>query len=78
MLCARIARALDRVLEEAADGTVLVVTHGGAMRAAIAHACAFPLAQTWALRIDPATRITLRVGRESARIWGEIVEVVQP
>jgi alpha-ribazole phosphatase len=49
------------------------------MRAALALACGLPFANLWAFTINPATRITLRAGRDDhAGLWGEIVEIVQP
>jgi len=79
MLEARVARALDRMLTPPVPASALVVTHGGPMRAAIAITCAIPFPILWTFRIEPGTRITLRVGRdERAGLWGEIVEVVQP
>jgi alpha-ribazole phosphatase len=49
------------------------------MRAALALACNIPIESLWAIRIDPATRITLRTGRgDWGALWGEIVETVQP
>lgn len=78
-LKARVARAIDELLAEASVASVLVITHAGPMRAALAIACAIPFANLWAFRIDPGTRITLRAGRDPrAGLWGEIVEVVQP
>ena len=79
MLEARVARALDRLLTPPAPQSSLVVTHGGPMRAAIAITCALPFANLWTFRIEPGTRITLRIGRNGRTgLWGEIVEVVQP
>ena len=79
MLEARVARAIDRLLTPPVPQSVLVVTHGGPMRAAIAITCALPFANLWTFRIEPGTRITLRIGRDGrAGLWGEIVEVVQP
>ena len=79
LLEARVARALDRLLAQPALQSALVVTHGGPMRAAIAITCAIPFANLWTFRIEPGTRITLRIGRDGrAGLWGEIVEVVQP
>ena len=75
----RVARALHRLLAEATGGRVLVITHAGPMRAALAVACGLPFANLWAFKIDPGTRITLSAGRDSGgSLWGEIVEVVQP
>jgi len=78
-LQARVARALECLIDEAAPATMLVVTHAGPMRAAIALACGIPFASLWAIKIDPGTRVTLRAGRDVAgNVWGEIVEIVQP
>jgi alpha-ribazole phosphatase len=76
---ARVSRAIDRLLAGTADDGVLVVTHAGPMRAALALACGMPFASLWAFKIDPGTRISLHAGRdEISGLWGEIVEVVQP
>ncbi|MGJ5177698.1 histidine phosphatase family protein [Bradyrhizobium oligotrophicum] len=78
-LQARVARALDRIVISADVGPVLVVTHGGAMRAALSLLLGWPLRQLWSLRIHPGTRITLEAGQsEQAAPWGEIVEIIQP
>jgi alpha-ribazole phosphatase len=75
----RVARALDRLVASTDGATVLVVTHAGPMRAALAMACAIPFANLWTFRIEPGTRITLHAGRDAkAGLWGEVVEVVQP
>ena len=78
-LTARVSRAIDRLLAGTADDGVLVVTHAGPMRAALALACGMPFACLWAFKIDPGTRISLHAGRdETSGLWGEIVEVAQP
>ena len=78
-LKARVSGAIQRLLVEAAGGRVLVITHAGPMRAALAVACGLPFANLWAFKIDPGTRITLAAGRDpGGSLWGEIVEVVQP
>jgi alpha-ribazole phosphatase len=75
----RVARALDRLLEAPTLAPVLVVTHGGAIRAALASLLGWPLDSLWSLRIDPATRIRLEAGRGAdGALWGEIVEIIQP
>jgi alpha-ribazole phosphatase len=77
-LSARVSGALDRLLAKPTE-RLLVVTHAGPMRAALALACGLPFANLWAFTINPATRITLRAGRDDrAGLWGEIVEIVQP
>ncbi|GLH79358.1 hypothetical protein SSBR45G_42670 [Bradyrhizobium sp. SSBR45G] len=75
----RVARAVERVLTVPEPTPVLVMTHGGAMRAALSHLLGWPLRQLWSLRIHPGTRITLEAGLGGERgPWGEIVEVIQP
>jgi alpha-ribazole phosphatase len=75
----RVGRALDRLLESPELSSVLVVTHGGAIRAALALTLGWPLPSLWSLRINPATRIRLEAGRtEDGTPWGEIVEIIQP
>jgi alpha-ribazole phosphatase len=75
----RVSVALDRLLATPELAPVLVVTHGGAIRAALAQLLGWPLQSLWSLRIDPATRIRLEAGRskDGAR-WGEIIEIIQP
>ena len=76
---ARTLRAIDRLLEPDGPQSALVIAHGGPIRATLSLACGLPFASTWAFRVDHGTRITLRIERErEQRIWGEIVEVVQP
>jgi len=76
----RLARGLDRVAGvDAAPGTVAVVTHAGALRGALAVTTGLRLVDLWRLRIEYGTRVTLHYGRAGdGRLWGEIVEVVQP
>ena len=74
----RVSMALDRLLATKA-ASVLVVTHGGAIRAALAQLLGWPLQSLWSLRIDPATRVRLEAGRSAdGTRWGEIVEIIQP
>jgi alpha-ribazole phosphatase len=78
-LTARVSCAIGRLLAGTVDDGVLVVTHAGPMRAALALACGMPFANLWAFKIDPGTRISLHAGRdENSGLWGEIVEVAQP
>lgn len=78
-LQARVARAVERVLTHSGAAPVLVVSHGGAIRAALSHLLGWPLPQLWSLRIQPGTRITLEAGRGAdGAPWGEIVEIIQP
>ncbi len=79
VLSDRTARALRRIVDDPTAATALVVTHAGPMRAAIALACDIPFERLWALKIGHGTRVTLRVETEGGlRLWGEIVEIVQP
>jgi alpha-ribazole phosphatase len=78
-LAERIARALHRIVRAPAAERALVVTHAGPIRAAVALACDIPFERLWALKIGHGTRVTLRVESEGGlRLWGEIVEIVQP
>lgn len=73
----RIASALGRLLTRAPEAQcVLVVTHAGAMRAALMDACGWPLDVTWSLRLDYGVRLRLRLGRDGTTgLWGELLEV---
>lgn len=78
-LLTRVGRALTSLCERTDDDRVLIVTHGGPIRAVLSIASGISFSQTWAFRIDYATRIALRLGRDAnGRPWGEIVEIVQP
>jgi alpha-ribazole phosphatase len=75
----RVARALDRLLAMPEPSSVLVVSHGGAIRAALAQLLGWPLQSLWSLRINPGTRIGIEAGRaEDGGLWGEIIEIIQP
>ena len=82
-LTERVGRALHAI---AAGGVptgpvlpTLVLTHAGPMRAALALTCDIPFQRLWAFRIAYGTRMSLRIGRDDGgRLWGEIVEIVQP
>jgi alpha-ribazole phosphatase len=56
-LCARVGNALMAL----APVDTLVVTHGGAMRAALAVLCGLSAEQGWAFDLPYAARLTLRV-----------------
>ena len=67
-----VARVAAAQAEIAQSGT-LVVTHGGAIRAALAHLCGFSQAQLWAFDLPYAALLSLRVWpgeRPSAQIVG--------
>jgi len=75
----RIKRALSRLAQHDTETRALVITHAGPIRSAVAIACDIPFEKLWALRVSFATRLTLRIGtQQGGRLWGEIVEVVQP
>lgn len=77
----RIAGALQALLADVGgdEAPVLVVSHGGALRMALAQACGLPLSALWALRIDYGTRLRLRVeAGGDGRLWGELLELAQP
>lgn len=75
----RIERAIDAILAEQEFAPALVVTHAGAIRAALSLILGWPLRSLWSLRINPGTRIRLDVGRtDRGMLWGEIVEIIQP
>ena len=68
-LVARVAAAID----ELAPVPTLVVTHGGAMRAALHILCGFDQRQLWAFDLPYAARLSLNVWpgeRPSAQIAG--------
>jgi alpha-ribazole phosphatase len=62
----RVGRALDAIPPAAS----LVVTHGGAIRAALAHLCGFDRPQLWAFDLPYAALVSLR-------IWPGAVRTVQ-
>lgn len=64
-LVARVGAALADV----ADGT-LVVSHAGAIRAALASACGFDARQVWAFDLPYASVVSLR-------LWGDTAQIVR-
>jgi alpha-ribazole phosphatase len=65
-LVARVASALGALPE----GDVLVVTHGGAMRAALAHLFGFDQRALWAFDLPYASLLSLRLWPDGAQIVG--------
>jgi alpha-ribazole phosphatase len=68
-LVARVTAALADI----AGPSTLVVTHGGAMRAALAHLCGFTQPQLWAFDLPYGALLTLKVwpgDRPAAQIIG--------
>lgn len=75
---ARVRAALGR-LAQCGAGPVLVVAHGGPIRAALSELLGVPFSRLWSLRISFATRVTLEMGADAQHgLWGEIIEIVQP
>jgi alpha-ribazole phosphatase len=62
-LVARVATAIDELPPE----PTLVITHGGAMRASLAHLCGLDLAAAWAFDLPYACVLTLTVWDGSPR-----------
>lgn len=56
-----ILRRVSRAIDDLAARPTLVVTHAGAMRAALAVLCGFDLRQTWAIDLPYAGLLSLRV-----------------
>lgn len=56
-LCARVAAALG----DLSPAPTLIVTHGGAIRAALAQLCGFEHTQLWAFDLPYASLVSLRV-----------------
>lgn len=56
-LKARVSAAIDAM----AEGSTLVVTHGGAMRAALSLLCGFDRRQVWAFDLPYAALLSLRI-----------------
>lgn len=67
-LVARVAEAIDAL----APVPTLVVTHGGAMRAALHHCCGFDQRQLWGFDLPYGALVSLRLWREeqTAQITG--------
>ncbi len=64
-----LARVGDAI-EDLPAGNVLVVTHGGAMRAALAYLFGFDQRGLWAFDLPCASMLSLRLGRDGAQIVG--------
>lgn len=69
-LVARVRAALADI-----DRPTLVVTHGGAMRAAIAASCAIDFPQLWNIALPHAALLSLRIWPGTPRI-GQIIGLV--
>jgi alpha-ribazole phosphatase len=75
----RIEAALAQLVATRDPGPILVATHAGVIRTAIARACAVPFAMLWSMRIDYGTRVRLKIGLGAdGQLWGELRELVQP
>ncbi|WP_313534545.1 histidine phosphatase family protein [Sphingomonas sp.] len=69
-LLARVTEALGTI-----DRSTLVVTHGGAMRAALATLCAIDFPQLWNIALPHAALLSLRVWPGTPRV-GQIIGLV--
>jgi len=69
-LVARVSAALDAI-----DRPTLVVTHAGAMRAALASLCAIDFPQLWNIALPHAALLSLRVWPGTPRV-GQIIGLV--
>lgn len=69
-LVARVADALAAI-----DRPTLVVTHGGAMRAALAATCAIDFPQLWNIALPHAALLTLRLWPGTPRV-GQMIGLV--
>jgi len=67
VLVQRVGAALAEVRDE-----TLVVTHAGAMRAALAAACGFDARQVWAVGLPYAAVLTLSLWHEGDRVTGQL------
>ena len=65
-LVARVGAALG----DLPPGDILVVTHGGAMRAALAHLFAFDQRALWAFDLPYSSLLSLRLWPDGAQIVG--------
>ncbi len=71
-LQARVAAALADIRSE----TTLVVTHGGAIRAALAALCGFDRQQIWAFDLPYAALVSLRVWRSDEPAARPVAQIV--
>ncbi len=74
----RIARALDRLLDDDDPVPTLVVSHGGPLRMVLSQVCGLPMSLCWALRIDHGTRLRVWLERGEVGLVGELLELQQP
>ncbi|MCM2524892.1 histidine phosphatase family protein [Stenotrophomonas maltophilia] len=74
----RIARALDRLLDDDDPVPTLVVSHGGSLRMVLSQVCGLPMSLCWALRIDHGTRLRVWLERGEVGLVGELLELQQP
>ncbi|HET6538230.1 MAG TPA: histidine phosphatase family protein [Sphingopyxis sp.] len=82
-LVARIACALDDLANTTAlpdasspDRSILVITHGGAMRAALQHLLGWSYRQCWSINLPYACRLSLRLWRNDG--WHGQIEALVP
>lgn len=70
-LCARVARALDRI-----DRSALVVAHAGSIRAALCHLCGFDYRQCWAIDLPYGALLSIEV--HAGEAGGARIMALQP
>jgi broad specificity phosphatase PhoE len=58
----RVAKALDEIVGQHPDGTVAVVSHGGALRAGLAHLLPDTMSEWWGYALDNASLTHVRTG----------------
>lgn len=73
----RVERGLRAIIATPTDGPIAVITHGGAIRAALSILCGLPQKQMWAIRIAHAATLTVDARERNGALEGEIVELVQ-
>lgn len=64
----RVAAALDALLARHESGTVIVVAHGGTIRACLAHLFPAEMGNWWTYRLDNCGLTRVDVGEDGARL----------
>ena len=60
-ISARVHTVLNEILKKHAQKTVVIVSHGGAIKMMIARALRLPLRSLWSFRLDPASLSVIHV-----------------
>jgi probable phosphoglycerate mutase len=66
----RVIGLMLQLRDEAPNETLLLVTHGDVIRAALAYFLGMPIDFIFRLQIDPASTSTVRVAEDSAEVLG--------